>query len=162
MRRTAILTLVTVLVSILTATAQPGSSAPPAAVAAAPTAECRPASAGEKPSATADDLVNCVTERLAPSRVRFSVAYTYASSLGKQNIWMGADVLAGGNRLKWFGYRPAPIGASSGTASLELVFGLNNPPAGKLTTDQVEFFMYVGGGQVFYRKMFTLKQDWQL
>jgi len=159
--RTALLTLTTVLVSMLTLTVLPASSAPPGAMAAA-AAECHPASAGEKPNATADDLVNCVAERLASSRVRVSVTYTYASSLGKQNIWMGADVLAGGNRLKWFGYRPAPIGASSGTASLELVFGLNNPPAGKLTTDQVEFFMYVGGGQVFYRKMFTLKQDWQL
>ena len=155
MRRTAILTLVTVLVST-------GSSTPPIAVAAATTAESRPASAAEKPNATADDLVNCVAERLGPSKVRVSVTYTYASSWGKQNIWMGADVLAGGNRLKWFGYRPAPINGSSGTVSLELVFGLNNPPAGKLTTDQVEFFMYVGGGQVFYRKMFTLKQDWQL
>lgn len=161
MRRSAILILATVLVSMLASTAFPGPSAPPGAIAAA-AAECRPASAGERPNATADDLVNCVTEKLAPSKVRVSVTYTYASSLGRQNIWMGADVLAGGNRLKWFGYRPAPIGASSGTVSLELVFGLNNPPAGKLTTDQVEFFMYVGGGQVFYRKMFTLKQDWQL
>jgi len=153
--------LMSVLVLILASGALPGPSAPPTAQAAA-VAECRTASAGEKPNPTADDLVNCVAERLAPSKVRLSVMYTYASSLGKQNIWMGADVLAGGNRLKWFGYRPAPITGSSGTVSLELVFGLNSPPAGKLSTDQVEFFMYVGGGQVFYRKMFMLKQDWQL
>ena len=159
MRRVTMLT--PVLLLILASTAFPGPSAPPGAIAAA-AAECRPASAGERPNATADDLVNCVAERLSPSRIRVSVAYTYASSLGKQNIWMGADVLAGGNRLKWFGYRPAPISDSNGTASLELVFGLNNPPPGKLTTDQVEFFMYVGGGQVFFRKMFTMQRDWQL
>lgn len=161
MRRASMLRLVLLFITILPLAA-PGPTAPPAAVAATATAECRPTGAGEKANATADDLVNCVAERLAPSRVRFSVTYTYASSLGRQNIWLGADILAGGNRLKWFGYRPAPINGSSGTASLELVFGLNNPPAGKLTTDQVEFFMYVGGGQVFYRKVFTLKQDWQL
>ncbi len=70
--------------------------------------------------------------------------------------------MAGGNRLKWFGYRPAPIMTSSGTASLELVYGVNNPAAGKLATDQVEFFMYVGGGQIFLRKAFVLKHEWQL
>ena len=161
MRRASLLTLVLLLVALLPLAA-PGPSAPPAAFAAATTAECRPARAPEKPNATADDLVNCVVERLGPSKVRVSVMYTYASALGKQNIWLGADVLADGNRLKWFGYRPAPISDSNGTASLELVFGLNSPPAGKLTTDQVEFFMYVGGGQVFFRKMFTMKRDWQL
>lgn len=29
-------------------------------------------------------------------------------------------------------------------------------------TDQVEFFMYVGGGQIFYRKIFNLKLEWSL
>ncbi len=124
--------------------------------------ECRPQSAGERPSATSDDLVNCIFERLGPGRVRLTVSYTYASSLGKTNIWLGVDVLAGGNRLKWFGYRPAPIAASGGTVSLELIFGVNSPPARTLTTDQVEFFMYVGGGQIFHRKMFNLRLDWQL
>ncbi len=143
-----------------------GTGAPPVSAAAAPTpspvAECRPQSAGERPSAVADDVVNCVFERLGPGRVRLTVSYTYASPLGKTNVWLGVDVLAGGNRLKWFGYRPAPIGASSGTVSLELIFGVNNPPARTLTTDQVEFFLYVGGGQIFYRKLFNLKLDWQL
>jgi hypothetical protein len=159
MRRLSV--LASVLLMILAAGTFSAPSALPAAYAA-PVAECRTANAGEKPNPTADDLVNCVAERLSSSKVRVSVAYTYASPLGKQNVWLGADVLAGGNRLKWFGYRPAPISGSNGTASLELVFGLNSPPAGKLSTDQIEFFMYVGGGQVFYRKMFTLKQDWQL
>jgi len=128
------------------------------AAAAAP--ECQTRSAGEKASATTDDIVNCVVERLGPSRAKLTVAFTYASPLGKQNIFVGTDLLAGGNRLKWFGYRPAPITTSSGTASLEVVFGVNSPPAGKLVTDQVEFFMYVGGGQIFYRKMFALKHEW--
>ncbi len=135
---------------------------PAPAAAAAPTAECRSQSASERPSATSDDVVNCVVQRLGPSRVKLTVTYTYASPLGNQNILLGVDLLADGNRLKWFGYRPAPINGSSGTAMIEVVFGVNSPPAGKLTTDHVEFFMYVGGGQIFYRKMFTLKNDWQL
>ncbi len=134
----------------------------PAAAAPAPAPECRAQAAGERPSATADDVVNCVYTRLGPGRVRLTVAYTYASPLGKENIWLGVDVLAGGNRLKWFGYRPVPITGSSGTASVELIFGVNNPPARSLSTDQVEFFMYVGGGQIFFRRLFTLKLDWQL
>lgn len=137
-----------------------GLAAPAPAAPSAP--ECRLQSASERPSATSDDIVNCVVQRLGPSRVKLTVTYTYASPLGNQNILVGVDLLADGNRLKWFGYRPAPVNGSSGTASIEIVFGVNNPPAGKLTTDQVEFFMYVGGGQIFYRKMFTLKHDWQL
>lgn len=160
--RISLLSVVTIAVLVILAA--PATQAAPATPAAASPqgAECRAQSAGERPSATADDIVNCVVERLGPARIRVSVVYTYASPLGKQNILLGVDVLAGGNRLKWFGYRPAPITASSGTASLEIVFGLNNPPAGKLTTDQVELFMYVGGGQIFYRKMYSLKHDWQL
>ena len=137
-------------------------AAPSAQPAGSPVAECQTRSAGERPSATTDDIVNCVVERLSASRIRVTVAYTYASPLGKQNIWLGTDLLAGGNRLKWFGYRPAPITASSGTASIEVVFGMNSPPAGKLVTDQVEFFLYVGGGQIFYRKTFALKHEWSL
>jgi hypothetical protein len=72
------------------------------------------------------------------------------------------DVLAGGNRLKWFSYRPVSITNSSGIASVEMIFGVNNPPARSLTTGQIEFFLYVGGGQIFFRKMFNLKLDWQL
>ena len=156
-----------VLLAILATVTPVVASLPPlvpaaSAAAPSPAAECRAQSAGEKPSATADDVVNCVFERLAPGRVRLTVSYTYASPLGKPNIWLGLDVLAGGNRLKWFGYRPAPVTASSGSASMELIFGVNNPPARTLTTDQVEFFMYVGGGQIFYRKLFMLKLDWQL
>ncbi len=132
-----------------------------AAPAPTPVAECRAQSAGERPSPTADDIVNCVFERLGAGRVRLSVSYTYASPLGKSNIWLGMDVLAGGNRLKWFAYRPVPITASSGTAAMELIYGVNGPPARTLTTDHVEFFIYVGGGQIFYRKLFTAKLDWQ-
>ncbi len=124
--------------------------------------ECRAVASGERPSATADDLANCVFERLGKNRVRVTAAYTYASPLGRQNIFLGMDVLAGGNRLKWFGYRPAPVTASGGTAALEIVFGLNNPPTPTLTTDQIELFMYVGGGQIFFRKLFNLKLEWQL
>ena len=134
----------------------------PAAATPAPVPECRAQPAGERPSTTADDIVNCVYTRLSPGRARLSVTYIYASPLGKENIWMGVDVLAGGNRLKWFGYRPVPITTSSGTAAVELIFGVNNPPARSLSTDQVEFFLYVGGGQIFFRKLFTLKLDWQL
>lgn len=75
---------------------------------------------------------------------------------------MGVDVLAGANRLKWFGYRPIPITASAGVAEIEIVFGLNNPASRTLTTDQIELFMYVGGGQIFFRKLFNLKLEWQL
>jgi hypothetical protein len=166
--RTLGLTLPTVLAALL-AVVVAGAPAAPATPPApapqgggAPTAECGTRSTGERPSATADDVVNCVVERLGPARARLTVMYTYASPLGKQNIFLGTDLLAGGNRLKWFGYRPAPITASSGTASLEVIFGVNNPPAGKLVTDQVEFFLYVGGGQIFYRKMFAFKHEWSL
>jgi hypothetical protein len=75
---------------------------------------------------------------------------------------LGVDVLAGANRLKWFGYRPIPITASAGVAEIEIVFGLNNPASRTLTTDQIELFMYVGGGQIFFRKLFNLKLEWQL
>ncbi len=75
---------------------------------------------------------------------------------------MGIDVLASGNRLKWFGYRPAAITGSSGTATIEIVYGQNSPPKDAISTDQIELFMYVGGGQIFYRKMFKLKHEWKL
>jgi hypothetical protein len=110
---------------------------------------------------TADDITDCVVSTVSPTRVRLSVAYTYASPMGTQNIWMGIDVLAGGNRLRWFGYRPVPITASSGTATFEILFGLNNPPKGTLVTDQIEVFMYVGGGQIFYRRLFAFQHTWQ-
>lgn len=139
-----------------------GLLAPSGAEAASAVGECQPQSPGERPSLTSDDIVNCVVERISPTRIRVSVTYTYASPLGNRNIWLGMDVLAGGNRLKWFGYRPAQITSSSGVATVEMNYGHNDPPRGKLSTDQVEFFMYVGGGQIFYRKMFTLKHDWQL
>jgi hypothetical protein len=143
------------------ATPSPAAVAQSPAVVPPPPGECRAQSAGERPRATADDIANCVYTRLGQGRVRLAVAYTYASSLGKQNIWLGVDVLAEGNRLKWFGYRPVPITGSSGTAAVELIFGVNDPPTRSLITDQIEFFMYVGGGQIFYRKMFALKLDWQ-
>lgn len=132
------------------------------AVAAPPVGECRPRSTGERPVPTADDVVNCVVSSTSPTRARVSVSYTYASPMGTQNIWMGIDVLAGGNRLKWFGYRPAPITSSSGTATIEIVYGQNNPPKDALTTDQIEVFMYVGGGQIFYRRLFTFRHTWQI
>lgn len=134
----------------------------PLRAAAPPAAECRNQSSAERPNLTADDIANCVIESAGPTRLKLSAAYTYASPLGKQNIWMGLDVLAGGNRLKWFGYRPASITSSSGTLSVEIVYGQNSPPKGKLTTDQVELFLYVGGGQIFFRKLFTLKHGWEL
>jgi hypothetical protein len=143
-------------VGLLLAAAPAGVAAPP------PVGECRTQAAGERPSATADDIVNCVVDQADARRVRATVSYTYASPLGRQNIWMGVDVIGGGNRLKWFGYRPASITASSGTVTIEILYGQNSPPAGKLSTDQLEFFMYVGGGQIFYRKTFTYKHDWQL
>lgn len=127
-----------------------------------PAGECRLQSANERLSLTADDIANCVIAAATPTRIRLTVSYTYASALGKQNIWLGADILAGGNRLKWFGYRPAAVSGSSGTATIEITYGQNDPPRGRLTTDQVEFFMYVGGGQIFFRKLFALKHDWQL
>jgi hypothetical protein len=146
------------------ASLEAASTSPPAVQPAPPTApvvECHAQSSGDRPRLTADDVADCVYTRLGPGRVRLTVAYTYASSLGKQNIWLGVDVLAEGSRLKWFGYRPVAITGSSGAASVELIFGVNDPPARSLTTDQVEFFMYVGGGQIFFRKMFALKLDWQ-
>jgi hypothetical protein len=140
-----------------------GVVALPSGLPAAPAVgECRPQSAGERPNLTADDVVNCVVGSAGTTRLRVSVAYTYASPLGRQNIWMGIDVLAGGNRLKWFGYRPVAVTGSTGTAEFEIVYGLNDPPKGKLTTDQIEVFMYVGGGQIFYRRLFNLKHEWQL
>ena len=141
-----------------------GLAAPPHLPAATPppAAECRLQGSAERPNLTADDIANCFVAGASPTRLKISAAYTYASPLGKQNIWMGLDVLAGGNRLKWFGYRPAPIASSSGTATIEIVYGQNAPPRGKLTTDQVELFLYVGGGQIFFRKMFTLKHNWEL
>lgn len=90
-----------------------------------------------------------------------SGAYTYASPLGSSNIWIGAELLAGGTRLKWFGFRPAPVTASAGRASVDMLYGYNSPPP-SVTTDQIEFFMYVGGAQVFSRKMFSLRLDWRL
>ncbi len=153
------------IAALITTVAFTGAVTTGALAAPTPTpqpSECRAQSAGEKPSATTDDIVNCVVEQRSATRVRISVTYTYASPLGNQNIWMGLDVLAGGNRLKWFNYRVVPITKSSGSASFEIAFGQSNPPAGKLSTDQVEFFMYVGGGQIFYRKMFSFKHDWQL
>lgn len=153
------------MIAVIIATVALAGAATPGALAGpapAPLSECRVQSAGEKPSATTDDIVNCVVEQQSPTRVRISATYTYASPLGNQNIWMGLDVLAGGNRLKWFNYRVVPITKSSGTASFEIAYGQSNPPAGKLTTDQVEFFLYVGGGQIFYRRMFSFKHDWQL
>ncbi len=150
------------MVAIVTVVTFAGVAVPGIPAAPAPAGECRPQSAGEKPSPTTDDIVNCVVEQQSPKQVRVSVTYTYASPLGYQNIWMGLDVLAGGNRLKWFNYRVVPISRSSGTVSFEILYGQGSPPAGKLTTDQVEFFLYVGGGQIFYRKLFTLKHDWQL
>jgi hypothetical protein len=138
------------------------SPAPLRAAPAATVGECRPQSGNERPSLTADDIVNCVMSDASATRMRVSVAFTYASPLGNRNIWMGIDVLAGGNRLKWFGYRPVPVSGSTGTATIDIVYGPNNPPKGTITTDQVEFFMYVGGGQIFYRRLFTLKHDWQL
>ena len=132
------------------------------ATAAPVLTDCRPQSAGEKPTLTADDIVDCVVGKPSATRLRVRVSYTYASPLGRQNIWMGLDVLSGGNRLKWFGYRPVPITGSSGTAEFEILFGPNDPPKGKLVTDQIEVFMYVGGGQIFYRRLFNLKHEWQL
>jgi hypothetical protein len=152
--RSGVIVLVVLVIVGASGSAAPG--APPAV------AECRPQGAGERPSATSDDVVNCVTSQASPTRLRVAVDYTYASPLGNRNIWLGIDVLAGGNRLKWFGYRPVPITTSNGTATIEIVYGQNDPPKGKLTTDQVEVFLYVGGGQIFYRKLFTLKHDWQL
>ena len=166
--RTALLCAIAtaaVLVGVVAAPplrAAPSPAAPSPVTPSPQASECRPAAGGERPSATADDIVNCVYERLGSGRIRLTVAYTYASPLGRQNIWLGVDVLAGGNRLKWFGYRPAPITSSSGTASIEIIFGVNNPPAQRLATDQVEFFMYVGGGQIFSRKIFNLKVEWSL
>jgi len=139
----------------------PVATAAPAATAT-PASECRPQSANERPSLTADDVANCVIASATPTRLRLTVSYTYASALGQQNIWLGADVLAGGQRLKWFGYRPGAITGSSGTATLEIIYGQNDPPRGRLTTDQVELFMYVGGGQIFFRKLFALRHEWQL
>ncbi len=124
--------------------------------------ECRPVAGDDRLNEGGNDIANCVVELKGPTRVRLSVRYAYTSTLGTQNIWMGLDVLAGGNRLRWFNYRVVPITGSSGTASFEIAYGQNNPPAGKLTTDQVEFFMYVGGGQIFSRRMFNVNLDWQL
>ena len=153
MRRTIVVLIMAILICL-----PPGLDATAAPVAA----ECRLQSAGEKPSLAADDIVDCVTSNPSSTRLRVRVAFTYASPLGGQNIWMGLDVLSGGNRLKWFGYRPVPITRSSGTAEFEILYGPNDPPKGKLVTDQIEVFMYVGGGQIFYRRLFNLKHEWQL
>jgi hypothetical protein len=126
---------------VLTTAAQMAVPGGPPVVAAPSVGECRSQSAGERPVLTADDIVNCVISSTSPTRVRLSVAFTYASAMGNQNIWMGIDMLAGGNRLKWFGFRPVPITTSSGTATFEIHHGQNNPPMGTLVTDQIEFFL---------------------
>ena len=163
MRRTASFVIGVALA--LAGTARTTGAAP--APAASPTpataaAECRTQSAAERPSPITDDIVNCVVTQTTPTRARLTVTYTYASPLGNRGIWMGIDVLAAGNRLKWFGYRPAAITASSGTATIEVVYGQNSPPKDAISTDQIEFFMYVGGGQIFHRKVFALKHEWKL
>src|SRR3970040_849761 len=108
--RTVVLLLLAAIVLTGTGSAHRLSGA--SAAAAPPGPECRPPSAGETPIATSDDIVNCIFDRLGPGRVRLTVSYTYASSLGKTNIWLGVDVLAGGNRLKRVGYCPPPVAAT--------------------------------------------------
>jgi hypothetical protein len=160
MRRT-VRWLVIALTLITTARAT-GAAPSPTATPTPAAAECRAQSGGERPSPITDDVVNCVITQAAPQRVRVTVNYTYASPLGNRGIWMGVDVLAAGNRLKWFGYRPAAITGSTGTATIEIVYGQNSPPKDPIATDQIELFMYVGGGQIFYRKIFALKHEWRL
>jgi hypothetical protein len=132
----------------------------PTALVAQPQPECRLQAGSDQPATTKDDIANCVVEKLGPSRIKLTVAYTFASQPGSRNVFLGADVLAGGNRLKWFSLRPVAVTRSTGTLSLEINYGTNDPPK-QVTTDQVEFYMYVGGGQIFFRKMFALKNDWQ-
>lgn len=122
---------------------------------------CLERSASVRPQPTADDLADCVYQRLDARRIRVTVAYTYASPLGAQNIWLTANVVAGGAALKWFGVRPAPITGSRGTATLELIYGFNSPPPA-ITSDAVEFLMFVGGAQVFFKKTFGLRAEWRL
>jgi hypothetical protein len=156
------LTWLVITLTLITTARTTGAAPSPTATPAPAGAECRAQSAGDRPSLVTDDIVNCVITLTAPQRVRLTVNYTYASPLGNRGIWMGVDVLAAGNRLKWFGYRPAAITGSSGTATIEIMYGQNAPPRDPLSTDQIELFMYVGGGQIFYREIFALKHEWRL
>lgn len=135
---------------------------PLVAVSTAQTDQCRSQSSGELPSPSRDDITDCVVEQLSSARIRLSISYTNFSRRGNTNTWLGADVLAGNSRLKWFGYRPAQILDPAGRASIEIVFGVERPPIDTVTTDQVELFMFVGKGEIFYRQAFNLKFDWKL
>src|SRR3989304_2513991 len=72
--RTVVLLLLAAIVLTGTGSAHRLSAA--SAAAAPPGPECRPQSAGEGPSATSDDLVNCIFERRGRGRVRLTVSYT--------------------------------------------------------------------------------------
>lgn len=134
---------------------------PPAALPASQTDQCGGQSSGKQPNPSRDDMTNCIVEQLNLSRIRVSVSYTNFSRRGNANTWLGADVLASGTRLKWFGYRPAQL-VDSGKATVEIIFGVESPPSDRATTDQVELFMFVGKGEIFYRKAFNLNHEWKL
>ena len=65
--RTVVLLLLAAIVLTGTGSAHRLSAA--SAAAAPPGPECRPQSAGERPSATSDDIVNCIFVLLGPGRM---------------------------------------------------------------------------------------------
>ncbi len=134
----------------------------PSGVPAQPAPVCRQGAQPGAGAASGDDITDCTYERLGPARLRLTVMYSYSGSRGLTNVWLGADALAGGTRFKIFGFRPIPVARGSGRVTSTELFFTEKPPTATLTTDRVELFMYVGGGEIFVRRTFLLRFDWQL
>ena len=112
-----------------------------------------------KPSPT-DDISNFQASSVSDKKTLITVDYSYNTDHG-DNVFLGAYALRDGKKTIWFGYGPARASRGSGSATISLTFGYNNPPT-SVTTDQVMVNMYVGGGSAFYSETFDYTKTWSL
>lgn len=109
--------------------------------------------------AAVDSIRNLRVNRVTDDELRVAVDYTYSGGHG-ENVYMGVYALRNGQKERWFGYRPTQIFPGAGTATVDLVLLTDrNPPVG-LTTDQIQFEMYVGGGSSFHQQTFDYTRTW--
>lgn len=109
-------------------------------------------------SSPPDKISNFKVNSISNKEITISVDYTYNSDHGT-NVFMGAYAVKDGQKLLWYGFSPSKVNQGTGSGTIGITFGYNNPPA-SVTTDQIQVDLYVGGGSAFYSEKFDYSKTW--
>jgi len=106
-----------------------------------------------------NNVTNLRVNSATDERMTLTVDYTYDGSQGN-DVYLYVSALHAGQIQRWFTYRPTPIKRGSGTATVAIGLSEGQNLTANMTTEQLQFRMYVGSQPSFYQQTFDFAKNW--